>query len=105
MEMMDKRQIAHDLTIVYLNNRYGPEVRGSIAYSEDGGAGDVQTMRMPGPTERRTKKIGTGEMRLRGLLEKKVRVDDGLKIDGIFEEVLQDYIAVYQRFYELIDRS
>ena len=45
--MISKEQIAHDLTIVYLNNRYGIDVGGHISVFDGDGHGDVSTEKFP----------------------------------------------------------
>ena len=45
--MITKEQVAHDLAIVYLNNRYGITVGGSFDYSCGIGTGSVSTEHAP----------------------------------------------------------
>ena len=49
------------------------------------------------------KKVGTGEKTLFGLIEKTQKVEDGFKVDSIFESMLDDYLKTYSKFLELLN--
>ena len=70
--MISKEQIAHDLAIVYLTNRYGSEVVGSFDVSGGresvSGYGSVETIRMPDIDEERIVKMKTGNKKSFGPL-------------------------------------
>ena len=91
--MISKEQIAHDLTIVYLNNRYGINVEG---YFSRDGDGDITTKKFPDIFEIKYKKISTGEKGFLGI-EKKVKVEDGYKADGIIDKMIEEYHKVFSR--------
>ena len=94
--MISKEQIAHDLTMVYLNNRYGIHVKGYFSISDGDGSGNISTDRFPHSTEIKYKKIGTGEKGFLGL-EKKVKVEDGYQSDDIIDELVHEYYQIYSR--------
>ena len=94
--MISKEQIAHDLTIVYLNNRYGIDVGGYISVSDGDGRGDVSTEKFPDISEINYKKVGTGERGFLGI-EKKVKVEDGYKADSIIDDMIEEYYQVFSR--------
>ena len=94
--MISKEQIAHDLTIVYLNNRYGINVEGYISVNDGDGHGDITTKTFPDISEINYIKVGTGEKGFLGL-EKKVKVEDGYKADSIIDDMIKEYYQVFSR--------
>lgn len=109
--MISREQIAHDLTIVYLNNKYGIDVTGDINIfsnsSEDklnsvSGYGSVVTKHLPNLKETKFKKVGTGEIGFLGF-EKKKKVPSGYVVDDIFNNMIDDYTLVYAHFLELLE--
>lgn len=106
--MISKEQIAHDLAIVYLINRYGAEVVGRFDVSGDresvSGYGNVGTLRMPDVDEERIIKVKTGNKKGFGpfMYNEKVKVADGYKVDRIFTEMIQDYKDAYTKIIELL---
>lgn len=105
--MLSKEQIAHDLSIAYINNRYGVDVTGQFNVSgSDGdisGSGDVNTEHLPDVDEIKRIKIGTGEKGLFGF-EKKKWAESGFLIDDIFVNMINDYQKAYSRFLELLSK-
>ncbi len=102
--MISNEKIAHDLTIIYLNNRYGLNITGDFSVSDGSGMGDIRTKKLPATEEKNYKKIGTGEKGLFGI-EKKQKIEDGYKIDGLFLEILKEYRLAYARFLELLEKE
>ena len=102
--MPSKEQIAHDLTIVYLSNRYGVDVAGSIHATGDQQSltSNVSTKRLPDMDEKHYDKIGTGQKGFLGL-EKKTKVENGYRVDPIFREMIAEYKKAYSRFIELLE--
>lgn len=110
--MISKDQIAHDLTIVYLNNRYGIDVSGSFDVSSNSqddsvssvyGSGNVTTDRFPDING--TVTIGTGEKKwLIFEKTKQISAKDYL-VDGTFRQMIQDYYTVFSQFRELLGRE
>lgn len=105
--MIDNEQIAHGLTLAYINNRYGAEVSGSFYVSTIGdevtGSGTVETGRLPHVGSKNMLKVGTGQKHLFGLRERKVWVESGTyRVDAIFREMIDTYHAAYARFLELL---
>lgn len=104
--MISKEQIAHDLAISYINNRYGITVKGKFYVSQnDGeisGSGDVDTERFPKVDEPIKVKVNTGEKNFLGLNKKKY-IDSGYVIDEIFIKMIDDYKKAYTRFLELLN--
>ena len=94
--MISKEQLAHDLTMVYLNNRYGVKVEGDISVSDGDGSGSVKTKKFPSAFEIKYKRVGTGERGFLGF-EKTVRVEDGYEADDIIDELLKEYHQTYNR--------
>ena len=94
--MISKEQLAHDLTMVYLNNRYGINVDGDIHVSDGDGSGSIQTERFPSVFEIRYKKVGTGERGFLGF-EKKVMVEDGYASNDIIDALIEEYHQTYNR--------
>ena len=68
--MISKEQLAHDLTMVYLNNRYGIDVDGHFSSSDGDGSGSVDTTKFPSAFEIKYKKVGTGERGFLGFEKK-----------------------------------
>lgn len=95
---MDREKVAHDLTIVYLRNRYGIDITGSI--SSDSG-GYIETNHLPSTTVAQFVKVGTGEKGLFGR-EKKQKVQDGYLVDNILTDLVRDYKEAYERIYNLL---
>lgn len=104
---MDNQQIAHDLAVAYINNRFGVDVNGVLTLTtsdgESSGTGFVNTMRHPDATVIRTEKVPTGEKYMFGLLEKKTSVESGFLVDSIFEKMIDEYFVAYARFIFLLD--
>ena len=99
--MISKEQIAHDLAIVYLKNRYGINVKGDFYISGDSGSGTVKTEHFPDVSEPEYTKVKTGEKGLFGL-ERKQKVPSGNKVDPLFAEMVQNYYDAYFHFYQLL---
>ena len=100
--MISKEQVAHDLSMAYINNRYGIDVSGSFDVSDGSGSGRVRTNHLPGANEIKKIKIGTGEKGFLGR-EKKEWVESGFLIDEIFINMMNDYQTSYSRFLELLN--
>lgn len=94
--MINKEQIAHDLTMVYLNNRYGISVEGHFSVSDGDGFGNIDTQKFPHVSEIKYKKVGTGEKGFLGF-EKKIKVEDGHEADDIIDELVREYYQTYNR--------
>lgn len=94
--MVSKEQIAHDLTMVYLSNRYGINVDGSVYISDGQGHGQIDTEKFPAVSKVKYKKVGTGERGFFGF-EKQVRVEDGYESDDIIDELICEYYQTYSR--------
>ncbi|GLJ80854.1 MULTISPECIES: DUF2510 domain-containing protein [Microbacterium] len=124
MPTMSREQIAHDLAIAYLNNRYGPEVTGEFSVTADQdwsgdsprvtdvtGSGEVRTENLPRVDKIRMDRVEvrTGERGFFGLGPEKVstvEVDSGeFEVDPVFKNMIRDYFEAYFRFVELLERS
>ena len=99
--MIPKEQIAHDLTMVYMKNRYGIDVSGSIYINDNNGTGTIETEHFPMVSDPQYVKVGTGEKGLFGL-ERKQKVQSGNKVDPLFLEMVQNYYSAYSHFYSLL---
>lgn len=106
---MNNDQIAHDLAIAYVNNRYGAEVSGYFSVSTyDGdvsGEGSVDTLRLPDVDKVRMIKVGTGERHLFGLRERKELVEAGYEVDEVFKDMLADYRRAFARFLSMLEKG
>lgn len=109
--MISKEQIAHDLTMVFLNNRYGVEVEGDFNVFSDSsdqvvtgitGIGSVSTKHFPNDNEPNFTKIKTGEKGLFGF-EKTKMVQSGYLSDDIMKSMIVEYYQVYTHFFNLIN--
>ncbi|MFR3729216.1 hypothetical protein [Lacrimispora sp.] len=108
--MISREQIAHDLTMVYLNNKYGIDVTGDFnmysnssddTVNSSSGYGSVITNHFPNVKQPKYKKIGTGEKGFLGI-EKKKKVPSGYLVDDIFNSMIDDYGLAYTHFLELL---
>ncbi|MGF7002531.1 hypothetical protein M2149_000920 [Lachnospiraceae bacterium PFB1-21] len=103
--MIDKEQLAHDLTMTYLNNRYGVDVSGDFSVTtvdrEVSGFGNVETSRFPEVSKARTKKVGTGQKQF-VFFEKKKLVFDGYVVDEIFDSMITDYYEAYEKIWGIL---
>lgn len=113
--MLNIEQVARDLTVAYINNRYGPEVSGEFGVdyttnfdsgSLDGvtGEGSVETERLPDLDDRVMARIPTGERNFFGLGSRKmVEVPtDEYAVDSVFEAMIEDYYGAYERILQLL---
>ena len=71
-----KEQIAHDLAIAYINNRYGIDVSGDFSVNGTGesvyGSGSVSTERFPDVSAIKKIKVGTGKKGFLGFEKKEM---------------------------------
>ncbi len=108
--MIDKDQVAHDLAMVYINNRYGAEVSGefSVETWDDkvSGSGSVGTERLPNVNKMHMVRVGTGEKYFFGLRERTELVESGkgYEVDDVFESMIKDYYEAFARFLALLKR-
>jgi hypothetical protein len=101
--------LAHDLAIVYLNNRYGPDVSGELDVSSTGDSSSfeaiVSTDRLPDVQARVTRRVPTGEKVFFGLMDRKQLVETGeLQVDATFNRMIDDYGEAYGRFLQLLSQ-
>jgi hypothetical protein len=105
--MQSNEQIAHDLAIAYITNRYGVDVSGALTISgSDGnvsGYSEVTTEHFPDVDEIKKVKVGTGEKGFMGLVEKKKWVEAGYSVDEIFISMIVDYKKAYKRILGLLN--
>lgn len=95
--MPDNKQIAHELAMVFITNRYGTKATGSFA----GGNGTIESSSLPATTEETFIKEATGERGLFGR-EKKENVKTGYAVDDIFAEMVAEYKRAYDKFLALL---
>ena len=106
--MLTKEQIAHDLTMVYLNNYYGIDVSGELSistYDDDtSGSGTISTTHLPGVGEKKNTKQGIWK---RGFLgrEKKTQIDDSYIIDDFVDELVGNYIKIYTKILRKLNST
>lgn len=85
--MISKEQIAHELAMTYMHNRYGVDVSGTFDITPCGengviGSGSVKTYHIPSTKEPKNIKVGTGQKGFLGI-EKKTTVQDGHIVDKL----------------------
>lgn len=121
-----KEQIAHDLAMVYLSNRYGVRVTGDFSVSASigsfealtqndwtntvrivddvTGTGSVETENLPSLEDAVFRSVGTGEKFFFGLGPEKTRqVPTGeLQVDEVFRNLIRDYQVAYGRILQIL---
>ncbi len=102
--MIPKEKIAHDLTMIYMRNRYGVDISGFFSMNDGDGSGEVSTDKLPPVEKLKYKKIGTGEKGLFGI-EKKQKIQAGYEVDDLFAEMTETYLKAFSKFYQLICES
>lgn len=99
---MLKEQIAHDLTMIYMKNRYGINVYGSFYIdSDNGGSGEIKTEHYPCVNDPKYSLARTGERGFLGI-EKRKKVQSGNKTDVLFAEMVENYYAAYTNIFQLL---
>jgi hypothetical protein len=111
---MNQDQIAHDLAMAYIHNRYAAEVSGQFQISSSTnyagavddvtGSGTVETMRLPDVLEPETRRVKTGERHFFGRgPAKRADVPTGqYVVDRIFRQMIEDYFNAYERFSQML---
>lgn len=99
--MVSKEQIAHELTMVYMNNIYGINVSGYFNFSDGDGIGTVETSHFPDVSEISYSKVKTGEKGFLGI-EKKKKIPSGCQVDPLFSEMVENYYGAYNKFLDLL---
>jgi hypothetical protein len=103
--MVTRDQLAHDLAIVYLNNRYGADVSGRFTVrtlnGEVTGSGSVETKRAPEVNKVLIERVPTGEKRF-GIFDKTVPIEAGYEVDATFTKIVEDYFLARDRFFDLL---
>lgn len=106
--MISKEQIAHELTIIYLTNKYGIDVRGDINIMtidrDVTGGGIIETVKMPDLDEIKIRKVKTSEKNIFGFA-KSTNINDGYEVDTIFKNMVSDYTQAYQRVLIILTDS
>lgn len=112
---MRREQVAHDLAIAYINNRFGVEVAGEFSIRSStnldnvvddvSGEGEVETQRHPGIHDLEMVRVGTGQRHFFGIGPEKMElVPTGrYEVDGILRSMIEEYRAAYSRILELLD--
>ncbi len=99
--MLPNEKVAHDLAMVYMNQRYSVTIEGKI-YGRDGDVdGEIKTLRYPSTTQPNYVKVKTGEKGFLGR-EKTEKVQSGMAIDSVFVEMTKEYLYAYNYFYQLL---
>jgi hypothetical protein len=112
---VSREQIAHDLAVVYLNNRFGVQVTGEFSVSSSrnyerdlvsdvSGEGRVATKRLPDLDTPETTRVGTGERHLFGLGPEKMRTvpTGGFEVDDTLRRMIDEYHSAYARILALL---
>lgn len=113
---MNKDQVAHDLAMAYIHNRYGAEISGEFSISSsknyDVGAvddvtgdGKVETHRLPDVFEPETTRVKTGERHFFGIgPAKTAEVPTGeYAVDRVFRRMIEDFDNAYARFSKMLE--
>lgn len=103
MASISKEQIAHDLTMVYLSNRYGIDVSGSVSVSEGEGCGSVTTEKFPLASEIKYTWVKTEEKGFLGF-KKRVPVEDGYESDDTISNLIAEYYDTYSRILSQLEQ-
>lgn len=106
--MISNEQVAHDLALAYVLNRYGPNVTGEFDVSTFervvSGSGTVETERLPDLDEMEVVRTDTGDKRLFGLVAKTKLTETGnFAIDAVFLKMIDDYRGAFERLFELLE--
>lgn len=101
--MINKEQIAHDLTMVYLNNRYGINVSGTISGISGNVYGDVGTNKLPHVLENKYSKSKSGIKNIFSPKEK-IPIEGEYISDDIIPKLINEYFDTYKRILETLDR-
>ena len=99
--MVSKEQIAHELAMVYMNNKYGINVRGDFYLNDGAGNGTIETDHFPDVSEISYSKVKTGEKGFLGI-EKKKEIPSGCQVDPLFSEMVENYYGAYNKFLDLL---
>ena len=99
--MVSKEQIAHELAMVYMNNKYGINVRGDFYLNDRAGNGTIETDQFPGVSEISWSKVKAGEKGFLGI-EKKKKIPSGYQVDPLFSEMVENYYSAYNKFLDLL---
>jgi hypothetical protein len=115
--MIPIEQVAHDLAIAYINNRYGIRVTGEFSVDstknydmdvvkEVTGEGSVSTELLPDLDDPEMVRVGTGERHLFGLGPEKTKLvhTGAYEIDGVLRSMIDDYYRAYSRILALLAR-
>lgn len=100
--MLTNEKIAHDLTMIYLSNRYGINLTGSFHVDGGEGYGDIVTEHFPDAEAEKMVKVSTGEKGFLGI-EKKIKVADGYQTDKLFADIFRNYKVAYSRFLKMLE--
>ncbi len=117
--MISNEMIAHELTIIYLNNRYGINVKGELNISTDydekvSGNGTIETEHFGKIKELEYVKVSTGEKYFKKINkfnlgpDKKEKVPTGKNIypmDDIFADMVLDYKESFARFLGILNKD
>lgn len=114
---MNVDQVAHDLAIAYINNRFGAEITGTFTVSSSTnydndtvrdvvGEGTVTTERHPGPYDPELVRVGTGARSLFGIGPEKTRLEPtgAYAVDDIFRSMIDEYEHAFQRLVQLLQQ-
>lgn len=97
--MVSKEQLAHELTMLYLYNRYGNLLGGSFS----NGHGSINTFRFPDASSsdhiavEKKVKIGFLGLRTPGMMPSDVVAGE------YFKEVVEEYRCAYKQILELLE--
>lgn len=100
--MISKEQIAHDLSMLYLYNRYGVDVSGSISTTDGNVRGNICTEHLPDMDKVKYVRVGTGVKGFLGL-EKKKTIEAGIKVNDTFISIVSEYYKAYAHFIIILE--
>ncbi len=102
--MISKEQIAHDLAIVYMKNIYGIDINGDISINDGYGTGTITTEYLPSTKTPKFVKVETGKKNFLGIKQTE-KIQSGMVVDSLFEEMLEEYYSAYSHFYNLLNNK
>ena len=96
--MVSNEQIAHELTMLYLYNRYGAWVTGDFSR----GYGSINNVRFPSVIDPNNVSIRRGKKGFLGTVSKEEMSSDEVAREN-FEEIVAEYRQAYNIFLELLE--
>ena len=98
--MASNEHIAHELTMLYLYNRYGTVVGGNFT----NGHGSIHTFQFPDAMSSELLDVRTDEVGFLGV-RKVEKMPSSSVADEYFKAIVEEYRSVYERILEMLNNS